>query len=106
MATESGSRARGSARAADGERLSAAAAAGAGVRQIAELTGKQTLGATGVQPTEQGWHVEVEVLEDTHIPSSEDILALYEVELDRTGDLLSYRRIRRGKRCVIGDDRR
>ncbi|WP_067714181.1 gas vesicle protein GvpO [Nocardia yamanashiensis] len=96
MATESGSR----------ERLSAAAAAGAGVRHIAELTGKEILGATGVQPVDDGWQVEVEVLEDTHIPSSEDILALYQVDLDTSGNLLSYRRIRRGKRCVIGDDRR
>ncbi|MFD0000573.1 gas vesicle protein GvpO [Nocardia sp. NPDC127526] len=90
----------------DADPLTAAETAAAGTRLIAELTGKAVLGATGVRPAEQGWTVEVEVLEDAHIPSSEDVLALYELELDEHGKLLSYRRIRRGKRCVIGDDRR
>lgn len=32
-------------------------------RQIAELTGKKPLGATSVRPTDDGWRVEVEVVE-------------------------------------------
>jgi hypothetical protein len=75
-----------------------AKAAQAGLRQIAELTGKQPEGVTGVEPADDGWLVGVEVLEDRRIPSSADILAVYEVEIDPDGDLASYRRVRRYSR--------
>ena len=75
--------------------LTAAAAAQAGLRQIGELTGKQPEGVTGVEPTDDGWVAGVEVVEDRRIPSSADILAIYEIEFDMSGELLSYRRIRR-----------
>jgi hypothetical protein len=35
---------------------------------IAQLTGKKPLGATSVMPTDDGWTVEVEVVEDRRIP--------------------------------------
>lgn len=88
---------------ADG--LPAAAAAEAGLRQIAALTGKSPEGVTGVQPTEDGWLVSVEVLEDRRVPSSGDILALYEAELDPDGSLLAYRRARRYSRNHATDER-
>jgi hypothetical protein len=75
--------------------LTAAQAAQAALRQIAELTGKEPEGVTGVEPTEDGWVVGVEVVEDRRIPSSTDLLATYEAELDPGGDLISYRRIKR-----------
>ncbi|MFI6456106.1 gas vesicle protein GvpO [Streptosporangium amethystogenes] len=78
--------------------LSAATAGTTGLRQIAELTSKDTEGVTQVRPAEDGWLVEVEVVEDRHIPSSGDMLALYQVQLDSEGDLLSYRRVRRYRR--------
>ena len=69
-------------------------------RDIAQLTGKKPLGATSVMPTDDGWAVEVEVVEDRRIPSSTDMLAMYEVVLDLDGELLSYRRTRRYVRGV------
>jgi hypothetical protein len=75
--------------------LTAAQAAQRGLRQIAELTGKQTEGVTGVEPAEDGWIVGVEVVEDRRVPSSADLLATYQTELDMSGELLSYRRVRR-----------
>lgn len=68
------------------------------MRDITQLTGRQPLGATAVVPTDEGWTVEVEVVEDRRIPSSTDMLALYEVSLDMDGELLSYRRTRRYSR--------
>jgi hypothetical protein len=62
---------------------------------VAGLTSKKPVGITGVEPTDDGWRVEVEVVEDGRIPSTSDIMALYEVDLDQNGELLAYRRTRR-----------
>ncbi len=83
--------------------LTAARAGQAGLRQIAELTGKEPEGITGVEPAEDGWVVGVEVVEDKRIPSSTDILATYETEVGTDGELVSYRRVRRYTRGR-GDD--
>lgn len=78
-----------------GQRVSAVDAARAGVRGIADLVGKKPEGITSVEPTDDGWRVGVEVLEDERVPSTSDILAIYEADLDYDGSLLSYRRTRR-----------
>ena len=65
------------------------------MRQIAELTGKQPEGVTGVEPGDDGWIVGVEVVEDRRVPSSSDILATYETEVDSEGELVSYHRVKR-----------
>lgn len=78
--------------------LSAAKAAEAGLRGIIELIGKQPEGVTAVERSEDGWRVGVEVLEDQRIPSSADVLAIYEAALDDDGTLTSYRRLRRYSR--------
>jgi hypothetical protein len=83
--------------------LSAAQAAQAGMRQIAELTAKKPAGVTSVEPADEGWVVGVEVVEDRRVPSSADILALYEAIIDMDGGLVSYRRTRRYPRGR-GDD--
>ena len=44
-------------------RLSAAQVGQIGLRQIAELTGRQPEGVTGVEPGQDGWIVSVEVVE-------------------------------------------
>jgi hypothetical protein len=75
--------------------LTARESAEAALRQIAELTAKQIEGVTGVERTEEGWLIGVEVVEDRRIPSSADILATYEAAIDADGELLSYRRVRR-----------
>jgi len=86
-----------------GNRLNAAKAGQAALRQITELTGKEPEGVTGVERGEDGWVVGVEVVEDRRVPSSTDILATYEIELDMDGELMSYRRVRRYPRGR-GDD--
>lgn len=79
-------------------RLSAAEAGREGLQQIIELTGKDPEGVTGVERSQDGWLVTVEVVEDRRIPSSTDILATYEAEIDGDGELLSYRRVQRYSR--------
>ena len=101
-AEEGGPRPRSRRRAADGG-LTAVKAAQMGLRQIAELTGKQPEGITGVERTDDGWIVGAEVVEDRRIPSSTDILATYETEVGMDGELVSYRRVKRYTRGR-GDD--
>lgn len=85
-------------------RISAADAASAGLAGLAKLTGKKPEGVTSVEPTDDGWRVGVEVLEDERVPSSADILAIYEANLDPDGSLLSYRRTRRYPRSRSDSD--
>lgn len=87
-------RSRGSARPSRST-LTAAEAARAALSQIAELTAKQPEGVTGVERTEDGWTVGLELVEDQRIPSSSDILATYEIGIGPDGEMQSYRRIRR-----------
>jgi hypothetical protein len=75
--------------------MTAGEAARAALREIAALTSKQPEGVTEVERTDDGWTVGVELVEDQRIPSSSDILAIYETTIDADGELLSYRRIRR-----------
>ncbi|MFC4587191.1 gas vesicle protein [Sphaerisporangium corydalis] len=80
-------------------RLTAATAGRSGLRYMGELTGKDIEGVTMVRPGDGGWTVEVEVVEDHRVPSSGDTLAIYAVDLDAGGDLVSYRRVRCFKRA-------
>lgn len=82
--------------------LSAAEVAAKALAHIGELTTSKPVGVTSVEPAEDGWLVEVEVLEERRIPSSSDLLALYEMELDFDGDLLAYRRTSRYSRGRAG----
>lgn len=77
------------------EVLSAPLAARAGLRHIADLTGKEPSGVTSLEPAEDGWLVGVEVVEDRRIPSSTDILGLYMTQIRADGSLVTYRRTRR-----------
>ncbi|MFE3228526.1 gas vesicle protein GvpO [Nocardia sp. NPDC059228] len=75
--------------------LTAAQAAAVAIERLAELTSNDLQGVTRVEPTEDGWLVEIEALEDRRIPPSADIMALYEVEIDFDENLLASRRIKR-----------
>ena len=76
--------------------LNARTAAGVAREFISELNGRDPVAMTSVEATDiDGWVVEFEVVEDRRIPSSSDVLALYEVELDADGELLGLRRTRR-----------
>jgi hypothetical protein len=70
---------------------------------ITEMAGHEPVAMTSVEPIEDdGWIVEFEVIEERRIPSSADILAIYEVEVDPDGELLAFRRTRRYHRGQTG----
>jgi hypothetical protein len=81
-------------------------AAAAALDVMGTMVGKDVLGVTSLEPTEDGWLVAVEVLEQARLPRTSDILGLYEVEIDLDGELISYRRVRRYLRATTGDDQR
>jgi hypothetical protein len=72
--------------------------------ELIELTGKAVEGITGLERTDDGWTVQVEVVEVRRIPDTTDVLALYEVQTDRQGSMEGYRRVRRYARGVPGED--
>lgn len=67
-------------------------------QQLAELTGRTPDGISGIEPSEDGWVVLVDVVEVERIPHSTDVLATYEVAADADGDLLRYERLHRFSR--------
>ena len=72
--------------------------------ELVALTGKDAEGVTGLERTEDGWLVRVEVVELRRIPDTTDVLALYEVQTDAHGVLESYQRVRRYVRGVPDND--
>ncbi len=66
--------------------------------QLAELTGMEAESVSSFEQTEEGWSLEVEVLELERVPDTMSLMASYHVELDPEGQLTGYRRVRRYER--------
>ncbi|MFI0537327.1 hypothetical protein RKD19_001678 [Streptomyces canus] len=66
--------------------------------QLAELTGMDAENVSSFEQTEDGWSLEVEVLELSRVPDTMSLMASYQVELDQDGQLTGYRRVRRYER--------
>lgn len=80
---------------ASGDGLSPAEAARNAVKQLQELTGLAVEMVSGLERTDNGWKLAVEMLELERVPQSMSLLATYEMEVDRQGDLIRYQRSRR-----------
>lgn len=61
---------------------------------LAEVTGLKPVEVTGVTRDDQGWRVQIELLEFAKIPPASDVIAEYEVFVDGEGNLLSFQRKR------------
>ena len=59
------------------------------------MVGRPCESVSGLERTEEGWSVTLDVVELERIPHTTDILGSYVVELDARGDLLACQRIRR-----------
>ncbi|MFH8337353.1 gas vesicle protein [Streptomyces sp. AM6-12] len=66
--------------------------------QLAELTGLVPESVSSFEQTENGWSLEVEVLELERVPDTMSLMGAYQVELDQDGQLTGYRRVRRYER--------
>jgi hypothetical protein len=63
--------------------------------ELTGLIGRQVEGVVGVERVDDGWRVQVEVVESRRIPDTTDILAIYEVDVDPDGEVTAYRRLDR-----------
>jgi hypothetical protein len=71
--------------------------------QLSDLAGHPAEGVLAFQRREDGWLVEVELVELARIPSTTDVLGVYEVEVDEDGQIQEYRRTRRYVRSQADD---
>lgn len=85
-------------RAESSQRISPSRIAMQAAAELLELTGKEPEGITGLERSDDGWTVQVEVVEMRRIPNTTDVLAIYEIDADDRGSLMGYRRIRRYSR--------
>lgn len=87
-----------------GNRRSPVDVASRAAEQLRELTGRQVEGVTGLERTEDGWTVRLEVVESRRIPDTADVLSLYEIQVDDRAELTGCRRLRRYARGQTGDE--
>jgi hypothetical protein len=72
--------------------------------QLAMVTGLEVGTASGMAKEDDGWHVNVDLLELKRIPNTTDVLATYEAVLDDEGNLLRHRRMHRFYRAQVTED--
>ena len=79
----------------DNGKLSAGELGEAALTTIEELTGYEPEAVTALEWDGDLWKVTVDVLELARAPSTTDVIASYDVQLDEEGTLRGYRRTRR-----------
>ncbi len=72
-------------------------------RRLERLTGHPVDGVVAISREEDGWRVDVDVIEVHRIPDTTSLLATYQVDLDQDGKLREYHRVRRFRRCATDD---
>ncbi|WP_410626918.1 gas vesicle protein GvpO [Amycolatopsis sp. cmx-8-4] len=76
--------------------MTASRAIRAATEVFTAITGRQPEGVTGARPTaDRGWSVLIDVVELERIPATTSVIGTYRVDVDSTGELVSYERIRR-----------
>ena len=68
---------------------------------LAQLTGHQPDTVSSMARDDEGWHVNVEMVELKRIPEGSDVLATYEAVLDDEGNLIRYQRAGRYHRGQV-----
>jgi hypothetical protein len=62
---------------------------------LQSLVGRPVDAISGIEPTDDGFVVRMEVLEVERVPATTDVLASYELQLDGDGELMSFAKTRR-----------
>lgn len=75
-------------------------------KQLVDSTGLKAVAITRAFEDAEGWHVGVEMLEMSRIPSATDVLADYEVLLNDSGCMRRFERKRTRLRGETGEEER
>ena len=71
------------------------------LEEIEGLVGCPAEGVSGIRRTDDGWVVLVDVLELERMPSTTDVLGLYEVTINGDDEVSGYRRVKRYLRSQV-----
>jgi hypothetical protein len=63
-------------------------------RELGSELGWSWEALSGLRREGDGWTVAMDVVETRRVPSTTDLIAVYEVDFDGAGELLGYRRLR------------
>jgi len=69
--------------------------------KLVELTGFSSPNVTGINSEEDIWHITVEIIEKPSEAINLEILGIYDVRVDASGNLLGFERIGMRKRGDI-----
>ena len=83
--------------------LSVVQAAQKARQQLQQITGLDVATVSAVEEHESGWRAYVNLVELRRVPTTSDVLATYEAVLDPSGELVTYRRLRRFLRGQVGE---
>jgi hypothetical protein len=70
------------------------------VGEFAALMQEEPERISGIRRVEDGWSALVDVVELERVPETTTVLATYRVDLDNSGELLGYERLRRFTRAT------
>ena len=62
--------------------------------QLAEVTGLKPITVTRTFKDEEGWHITLDMLEMSRIPTATDVLGDYDVLVDENGNMMKFERKR------------
>ena len=79
----------------EGRRMAVATVVAQARRDLQDLLGRPVERVSSVAPDQDGWRLNVEVVELERIPDSTSVLGSYEVVLDDDGEVLEYERTHR-----------
>ena len=63
--------------------------------QLTVLTGRVPDSVSGLRRSDNGWRMKIDMVELERVPPSTSVMATYEVELDRDGNVVGYEQERR-----------
>lgn len=90
-----------------GKELSGAQLAKRARHELSEITGMDAESVSSLKQSDDGtWKVTVEMLELSRVPSTDDVIGSYEAELDASGELVGYERVRRYTRSQRDEGQR
>ena len=75
--------------------------------QLGDMTGLELGSTLSARKDGDGWHVQLEAVEKKSVPDSQDILAMYDLTMDDSANVLNFNRVgtrRRGDTMILSEE--